>query len=54
MIKTQEENAISAAQHKSLISGLMQEMKAYEAASINSHIVDRMEKICISSLAQKD
>lgn len=54
LIKAQEENALSAAQHKSLIGGLVQEMKAYEAANINSHMVDRMEKICVSSLAQKD
>jgi len=29
-------------------------MKEYEAANINSNMMDRMEKIVISSLAQKD
>lgn len=37
-----------------MVSELMQEMKSYEAANINSNMMDRMEKIVISSLAQKD
>lgn len=37
-----------------MVSELMQEMKSYESANINSNMMDRMEKIVISSLAQKD
>jgi hypothetical protein len=33
---------------------MLTEMKEYEAANINSNMMDRMEKIVISSLAQKD
>jgi hypothetical protein len=33
---------------------VMQEMRAFEAANINQNMMDRMEKIVISSLAQKD
>lgn len=37
-----------------MMTGLLSEMKEYEAANINTTMMDRMEKIVISSLAQKD
>jgi hypothetical protein len=33
---------------------MMNEMKAFEAANINTTMMDRMEKIVVSSLAHKD
>lgn len=33
---------------------IMTEMKSFEAANINSTMMDRMEKVVVSSLAQKD
>lgn len=33
---------------------LLTEMKQYEAATITANLMDRMDKIVISSLAQKD
>jgi hypothetical protein len=36
------------------MSELISEMKEYEASNINQGMIDRMEKIVVSSLAQKD
>lgn len=36
------------------MSELITEMKQYEASNINQGMIDRMEKIVVSSLAQKD
>ena len=33
---------------------MVSEMKLYEASNINQAVIDRMEKIVVSSLAQKD
>ena len=37
-----------------MIGDLMNEMREYEKATMSSVLVDRMEKIVASSLAQKD
>ena len=37
-----------------MIGDLMNEMREYEKASMSNVLVDRMEKIVASSLAQKD
>jgi hypothetical protein len=51
LTKAEEENAANAIKHKNMMSGLLAEMKEYEAANINTTMMDRMEKIVISSLA---
>ena len=37
-----------------MISGLMTEMKEYEKATMSTTLLDRIEKIIVSSMAQKD
>ena len=54
LIKAEEQNSVNATKHQTLISGILAEIKEYEKATINSNMVDRMEKIVVESLAQKD
>ena len=37
-----------------MIGSLLNEMKEYEKATMSSTIVERMEKVVVTSLAQKD
>lgn len=37
-----------------MLGDLLSEMKDYERAHINSAVIERMEKVVVSSLAQKD
>jgi hypothetical protein len=53
-LKTQVERDHQDIRHKNVLHEVMQEMRAFEAANINQNMMDRMEKIFISSLAQKD
>lgn len=43
-----------ALQRQRLLGDLLSEMKDYERAHINTAVIDRMEKVVVSSLAQKD
>ena len=54
LIKAEEQNSVNATKHQTLSSGILAEIKEYEKATINSNMVDRMEKIVVESLAQKD
>ncbi len=44
----------SEVRYNNAIGGLLQEMKAYETSNLSQVMMDRMEKIVVSSLAQKD
>jgi hypothetical protein len=43
-----------ALERQRVLTDLMDELKAYERAQISSTAIDRMEKVIINSLAQKD
>lgn len=42
------------ARRKKLVHEMLEEMRRYEQASVSTVVVERMEKIIVSSLAQKD
>lgn len=54
MLEAEEERHRESAKHKAIMGDMMNEMKAFEAANINTTMMDRMEKIVVSSLAHKD
>ena len=49
-----EDREMATLERKNMIGSLLHEMKEYEKATISTTIVERMEKIVASSLAQKD
>ncbi len=51
LVKAKEESEVNAVKHNNMMAGLLTELKEYEAANINATMMDRMEKIVISSLA---
>jgi len=53
-LKTEEQKTTAEIKHKNILSEMVSEMKLYEASNINQAVIDRMEKIVVSSLAQKD
>lgn len=53
-LKQQEHRESSEIKHKNIMAELLTEMKSYEASAITANMMDRMDKIVISSLAQKD
>ena len=54
LVKDAEFKLGSEVQKSNLVGGLLSEMMAYEKATLSQVMLDRMEKICVSSLAQKD
>ena len=46
-----EERETMALQRQRYLNDILTEMKDYEAAHINTAVVDRMEKVVVSSLA---
>ena len=53
-VKAQEDKLHMKLQKDRLLGDLMQEMKEYDKASMSTVMVERMEKVIASSLAQKD
>jgi hypothetical protein len=53
-LKQMEHRESSEIKHKNIMAELLAEMKSYEASAITANMMDRMDKIVISSLAQKD
>lgn len=49
-----EQREQMALQRQRVLNELLGEMKEYERAHISSTAIDRMEKVVISSMAQKD
>jgi hypothetical protein len=50
-LKTEEQKTTAEIKHKNILSEMVSEMKLYEASNINQAVIDRMEKIVVSSLA---
>ena len=53
-LKLADEQAHKDLERNRMIGSLMQEMREYEKATMSNVLIDRMEKIIASSLAQKD
>lgn len=53
-LKLMEDREMAALKRKNVVGGLLAEMKEYEQATMSSAIVERMEKVVVASLAQKD
>ena len=53
-LKLAEEQNQKTMERNRMIGDLMHEMKEFEKASMSTVMVDRLEKILVSSLAQKD
>lgn len=53
-LKLAEEQAHNDLKRNHMIGSLMSEMKEYEKATMSEALVDRLEKIMVSSMAKKD
>ena len=54
LLKIKEDQFQMDLKHKRMVGDLLTEMREYEKATMSNVMVDRIEKIITSSLAQKD